>query len=361
MQVQGSLSPLKYLLAYIIPVLVWVSFVWKGWSVYLPVIFAFAFIPLIELIFPPDHRNADDETLAKVKNNPLFDIMLYLAVPVQVATLCWFVWEMYIFEGPLWERAGMITGMGLMCGVIGINIAHELGHRIKLWERRLAKVLLFTSLYVQFYFDHNKGHHRYVGTPQDPSSAKYNEPLYFFWIRSLTGTFRSAWHIESERMIKLGLPVLHWRHEMLRSTLLYIFLLTLIAILLTPMVAICFAISALMGGLLLETVNYIEHYGLTREKKGKVYERVRPWHSWNSDHVVGRLVLFELSRHSDHHYLASKKYQTLDYHASAPQMPTGYPGMMVLATIPPLWFYIMNRRLKKEKQRLAEAEQKVAA
>jgi alkane 1-monooxygenase len=111
---------------------------------------------------------------------------------------------------------------------------------------------------------------------------------------------------------------------------------------------IAFLIAAFIGILLLETVNYIEHYGLSRNKtKSGYYERPQPNHSWNSDHQMGRLLLFELSRHSDHHYKASRKYQILKYHDDAPQMPTGYPGMMLLALVPPLWFYIMDPRLDK--------------
>lgn len=109
-----------------------------------------------------------------------------------------------------------------------------------------------------------------------------------------------------------------------------------------------FMIAATIGFLLLETVNYIEHYGLSRKMiaEGR-YERAMPQHSWNSNHIIGRLMLFELSRHSDHHYLASRKYQLLRHHESAPQMPTGYPGMMLLSLVPPAWFYVMNRRIKR--------------
>jgi len=108
-----------------------------------------------------------------------------------------------------------------------------------------------------------------------------------------------------------------------------------------------FLICSVIGFLILETVNYIEHYGLERtiNKNGK-YERVKPFHSWNSNHPIGRIMLFELSRHSDHHFNASRKYQILKNHDNSPEMPTGYPGMMILALFPPLWFYIMNNKIK---------------
>ena len=114
------------------------------------------------------------------------------------------------------------------------------------------------------------------------------------------------------------------------------------------MITLYYLYAAFIGIILLETVNYIEHYGLQRKQfaEGK-FERAMPQHSWNSNHILGRLMLFELSRHSDHHYLASKKYQLLQHHDDAPQLPTGYPGSMILSLVPPVWFYLMNPRIKE--------------
>ena len=108
-------------------------------------------------------------------------------------------------------------------------------------------------------------------------------------------------------------------------------------------------VMSVVSFLFLETINYVEHYGLLRKKElsGR-YERVKPHHSWNSNHVFGRLMMFNLSRHSDHHYKAHKKYQVLNHHDAAPQLPTGYPGMMILSLIPPLWFHIMNPKLDQK-------------
>ena len=125
-----------------------------------------------------------------------------------------------------------------------------------------------------------------------------------------------------------------------------VILLGLILYIFSWKVLLAFVLAAIIGILLLETVNYIEHYGLLRQRTASGrYERVRHVHSWNSDHQIGRLMLFNLSRHSDHHYKASKKYQVLDSLPDSPQMPTGYPGMMVLALVQPLWFRVMDRKL----------------
>jgi alkane 1-monooxygenase len=238
--------------------------------------------------------------------------------------------------------------MGLLCGVFGINVGHELGHRVNPFEQTLAKMLLLTSLYMHFYIEHNKGHHKRVATPEDPSSARYGEWVYAFYFRSVIMSYFSAWHIASNDVRKKDRPVISFQNEMIQFHFIQIAFVLLIFFLFGWLATVYFIVSAIIGFALLETVNYIEHYGLQRKKlvDGK-YERAMPVHSWNSDHVIGRLFLFELSRHSDHHYLASRKYQVLRHHNDAPQMPTGYPGMILLSLVPPVWFWVMNKRIKK--------------
>jgi alkane 1-monooxygenase len=238
--------------------------------------------------------------------------------------------------------------MGLLCGVFGINVGHELGHRVNVFEQTLAKMLLLTSLYMHFYIEHNKGHHKRVATPEDPSSARYGEWVYSFYFRSIILSYLSAWHIANEDLRKNGKATFSLLNEMLLFQLIQIAFLAFLFFIFGWQATIYFVVAAIIGFLLLETVNYIEHYGLQRKSTGEgKYERAMPAHSWNSDHVIGRLFLFELSRHSDHHYLASRKYQLLRHHDDAPQMPTGYPGMLLLALIPPIWFWVMNKRIKK--------------
>ncbi|MBK8087325.1 MAG: alkane 1-monooxygenase [Chitinophagaceae bacterium] len=197
--------------------------------------------------------------------------------------------------------------------------------------------------------EHNKGHHKNVATHEDPSSGRFNESVFAFYPRTVLFSYISAWKIANAEMQKKGKPVLSIQNEMLQAQLLQLILITLIFFLFGWKILLFYLAAALMGILLLECVNYIEHYGLSRRQNERGnYERAMPHHSWNSDHIIGRLMLFELSRHSDHHYFASRKYQILRHHNDSPQMPTGYPGMMILAHIPPLWFYIMNRKIKKE-------------
>jgi len=236
--------------------------------------------------------------------------------------------------------------MGLMCGVFGINIAHELGHRRSRLERLLAEIMLLTSLEMHFLPYHNRGHHLNVATPDDPATARKNEPLYKFWFRSQIGSYFEAWKIEKTRLARRGINTIFANTVFIYTVIQYsnLFLIYFIFGLTT---LCCFIGAAIIGILLLETVNYIEHYGMLRQLNANGrYERVKNYHSWNSDHPIGRAMLFELSRHSDHHFKASKKYQVLESYADNPQMPTGYPGMMLLALMPPLWFKVMNGYLE---------------
>jgi alkane 1-monooxygenase len=247
-----------------------------------------------------------------------------------------------------WELSGKVLVMGLLCGTFGINVAHELGHRTNRSEQFLAKILLLSSLYMHFFIEHNKGHHKRVSTPEDPASARYGESVYAFYFRSVIFSYLSAWHIANSEMKKKGLPAWHWKNEMLQYQFIQLFFVVTIGLVFGWRECLLFIGAAFIGVLLLETVNYIEHYGLERRKnENGSYERAMPEHSWNSNHVIGRIVLFELSRHSDHHYIASRKYQVLRHHDDAPQMPTGYPGMMILSLLTPAWYAVMNPRVKK--------------
>jgi len=338
----------KYLSPAIIYLLAITAFTFTGWVTWAPMIYAWILLPGLELLIQPDTKNmtAAEEDLAKA--NHWYDYMLYLIVPLQYGALVYFLSAMQQNNLLWWEITGRIFTMGLLCGTFGINVGHELGHRVNKVEQAMAKLLLATSLYIHFFIEHNKGHHKHVATPQDPSSARYNEPVYFFYFRTIIFSYLSAWKIANEDSLKKNGGIFHFKNEMIQAHLLQLLLLLLIGFFFGSTITLYFLAAAFIGILLLETVNYIEHYGLQRKENndGK-FERTQPHHSWNSSHVLGRIMLFELSRHSDHHYLASRKYQVLKHHENAPQLPTGYPGSMILALFPPLWFYVMNRKIKQ--------------
>jgi alkane 1-monooxygenase len=351
----NSIKVFKYLSPLLVYVFAYVAFTYTGWVCFLPVIYGFVTIPLVELFLKPSEKNMSGVEEEMAKSNKTYDYILYLIVFLQVPFLMYFLYHMKVDALTLPDRIGRIASMGLLCGTFGINVGHELGHRIKPFEQWLAKLSLMTSLYMHFFIEHNKGHHKNVATLQDPSSSRYGEMLYLFWWRTVVFSYIGAWHIANAEVKKRAGNLFSWRNEMVQAHLIQTFFVTIIFFLFGGEVMGYFLLAALMGILLLETVNYIEHYGLSRQLiAGGKYERTMPQHSWNSNHAIGRLMLFELSRHSDHHYLASRKYQILRHHENAPQMPTGYPGMMLLSFVPPLWFWVMNDRVKKLKSGIEE-------
>ncbi|MGV3637759.1 MAG: alkane 1-monooxygenase [Flavobacteriales bacterium] len=338
---------LRYLATFVLPWGAWATFNDLGpgyWSV--PVV-GFVVIPLLELILPRDRDALTEEEQVRVMHDRAFDLLLYALVPLQYFLLGLFLHRVRMGGLEPLQLAGTIATMGILCGVYGINVAHELGHRTTRWERDLARALLLTSLYMHFIIEHNRGHHRRVATPDDPASARYGETVYGFWVRSIVYSWLSAWAIEADRLRRAGERPFGWRNEMIHALLWQAALLVTIALVFGGAALLAFLAAAFIGILLLETVNYIEHYGLRRVRQASGnYGRVQHVHSWNSDHLLGRIMLFELTRHSDHHWKGSKKYQALQGLDDAPQLPTGYPGMMLLSLVPPLFFGVMHPRLQ---------------
>lgn len=338
----------KYLSILILPVVVYFSFTEKGWLTHLPAIVFFGFVPMIELFIPPNKENFSKEEETHEKENKAYTYILYATLPIQLVFLVFFFYSIAETGLTTSEYVGRIFSMGIMCGVIGINAGHELGHRNNRMDEFIGEILLLTSLNTHFLPYHNAGHHFNVATPEDAATARKNELLYVFWFRSHFQSYQQAWQLENKRMVESGRSWFHIQNRMVIYTFCNIALLASIYYFFGQFVFLSFIASAVVGIVLLETVNYIEHYGLLREKnKFGRYERVKRTHSWNSDHQVGQVLLFNLSRHSDHHYNGSKHYQLLKTLPESPQMPTGYPGMMVLSLFPPLWFRIMNKKLQR--------------
>jgi alkane 1-monooxygenase len=343
-----SIRAFKYLSPFLAFAFAYIAFTSRGWLTFLPVIWSYTIIPLSELLIKPDETNLDAVEEEIAKREKLYDYLLFTVPVFLYAMLVVFLFSLRQPHLELIDYIGRIMSMGLLVGIFGINVGHELGHRVNKFEQGLAKALLLTSQYMHFFIEHNRGHHKRVATPDDPSSARLNEPLFTFYYRTIIYSYISAWKIAIKDVRKKGDKIIGWQNEMVRYTVIQIAFVVTIFIAFGWVITLCYLVAAALGIALLETVNYIEHYGLSRKEiePGK-YERAMPYHSWNSNHVIGRLMLFELSRHSDHHYMASRKYQILRHHHNSPQMPTGYPGMMILAHIPPLFFYVMRKQMKK--------------
>ncbi len=340
------LKDLKYLIAYLTPASAFIAVTWQGaWS-FATVIIAFVIVPFVEQFSTGSTENLSASEAEKKESSPFFDLLLYLNLPALYLILWYYLSVVTSGTPAAWETVGMTMSVGVTLGGVGINVAHELGHRKKRYEQWMAKMLLTVALYTQFFIEHNRGHHLWVATEEDPSSARRGESLYQFWVRSITGVYTHAWRLENERLIKQGKNTFSAANEMIWLQAAHLIYLTTVWAFF-GWVGVAFAsIVALLAILQLETVNYIEHYGLRRKKlPSGFYEKVAPHHSWNSNHDMGRILLYELTRHSDHHYKATRKYQVLRHFDESPQLPHGYPASMLMALVPPLWFSVMDKRI----------------
>lgn len=339
---------LKYAIGYLAPLSTAIAIYVGGITAYLTPFIMFVLVPIMEFFMTGTDQNFTKEEEEVAKNKWVFDAMLYLNVPIQWGIIAYMLFRVTGGGLETYEIVGMIVSTGMCCGILGINVAHELGHRRTWYEQLMAKALLLSSLYMQFFIEHNRGHHKNVATDLDPASARYGEPIYFFIPRSIVGGYIGAWKLEFDRLRKAGLPLLGWGNEMVRFHVYEIAVTVAIFWYFGWLGGVAFVAAAAFGYLLLESVNYIEHYGLRRQEvaPGR-FEKCMPWHSWNSDHTIGRIMLYDLTRHSDHHYLAGRKYQVLRHFNDSPQLPIGYPAAIVLSYLPPLWFAYMHPKIAK--------------
>ncbi|MEM6317068.1 MAG: alkane 1-monooxygenase [Bacteroidota bacterium] len=342
------MKDLKYILAYIIPL----SAVWGiqtgGWWSYAAVMIAFILLPVAEeFILPKSTSNLSEGDESVRLSNRFFDWLLYLNLPL----LYWVLWiyfqQLTTGQLAIYETIGMTLSAGVIVAILGINVAHELGHRTTWYEQLMSKMMLMSALYMHFFIEHNKGHHKNIATDLDPASAKYNEVIYAFWFKSVIGGYFSAWQIENTRLRRANQSVFSWNNEMIWYHLVQAAYLVAIGLYFGWVAVLGAVVVAMIGFFLLESINYVEHYGLRRKRlaSGR-YEPVSPRHSWNSNHELGRIFLYELTRHSDHHYKATRKYQVLRHFEQSPQLPQGYPASILLALVPPLWFRRMNPKVK---------------
>lgn len=340
---------MKYLWAYSIPFIGLLGIYNGGVWMYAALVFAFVIIPILELLLPIDADNYSESVAEARLKNKLFDILLYLNVPLVYGILFFSLHKVTSSSLTQSELIGMTLSVGIILGSNGINVAHELGHRTSFIEKMLGKLLLIPSHYTHFFIEHNHGHHLHVSTPEDPSTAKYNQNLYSFWIQTVVGTYTKAWKIQFKLNEINKQSFFSFKNDMCWFTIIQASYLVVIYFFFGLNGLLFATCAGIVGFLLLETINYIEHYGLKRNllPSGR-YERVSEKHSWNSNHVLGRIMLYELTRHSDHHYKSQKKYQILEYHDVSPQLPFGYPTSMVLSFVPPLWFAVMNKRIPSE-------------
>ncbi len=342
-----------WLLGLVVPslaFLAWGLHALTGWSVfwYLGPIVVFGVVPVVDLVAGLDRSNPPDDMIEALEGDRYYRWITYLFLPIQYAALVWACWMFGQASMSLVDKVGLALSIGTIAG-IGINTAHELGHKKERHERWLAKVALAQSFYGHFYIEHNRGHHVRVATPEDPASSRVGESLYAFLPRTVGGSLRSAWNLEKPRFARRGRS--HWsiRNDVLNSWLMSLVLWGALVAGFGLGILPFLLIQAAVGIGLLEVVNYLEHYGMRRQRTGADgtgrYERVLPSHSWNSNNIATNVLLYHLQRHSDHHANPTRRYQTLRDFEESPVLPTGYAGMILLAMVPPLWRRVMNPRV----------------
>ena len=336
------IKDLKYLMSYSIALFAFIGISLGGFYNYLAVIFTFVFIPVLEIIVKKSDEKYTDEEKKNRNLDPFFDFLLYLNIPI-VFGIFFFSLEKLAVTSSVYDIIGIILSASIVMATNGINVGHELGHRKSLIARTCSKLLYLPCQYMHFYIEHNFGHHINVATPEDPATARYKQTVYSFWITSVIRTYVSAWEIQLKLLKVSKRSFFSIKNDMVFYTLFQLSFLVFIYYNFGLYLTLLSILMSIVSFLFLETINYVEHYGLLRKKEpsGR-YERVKPHHSWNSNHTIGRIVLYELTRHSDHHFKSSKKYQVLESLDECPHLPHGYPTSILLSLIPPLWFSIMN-------------------
>ncbi len=333
-----------------------------AWA-WLVITVVFGVIPLLDFIVGRDPANPDErDEVPALEAQGYYRLLSLATVPLLLAMLLWSGWIFVSYEGWSWVgQLGWVLSVGTVMGAIGITVSHELIHKDAALEQNAGGLLLAAVCYAGFKIEHVRGHHVHVSTPEDASSSRFGQSLYAFLPHAYKHNFLNAWRLEAERLHRRGLPVLHWRNELIWWYAISALFLLGFTLTFGWLGALFFLGQAVMAFTLLEIVNYVEHYGLHRRKlENGRYERTNPHHSWNSNFLLTNLFLFHLQRHSDHHTYAKRRYQVLRHFDDSPQLPNGYAGMIVLALFPPLWRAVMDPKVRAyyagEEHQLSESQ-----
>lgn len=334
----------------LLPFLAWAGVEVTGWDVlwWNGPLWILVGVPVLDTIIGTEKGNPPPWAEPALEDDRYYRILTYLYLPLQCASFLWGAWLVTTGDLSTFAALGLTLTVGAVGG-IGIANAHELGHKKDRLERWWAKVVLAQTGYGHFEVEHNRGHHTRVATPEDPATARFGETFWAFFPRSVVGGIRSGWDLERRRLARRGHGPWHPSNDVVNAWAMTVVLFGATIAWLGPAVIPFLVVQAVFGFSLLEVVNYLEHYGLLRERDetGR-YERTRPRHSWNSDHIATNVVLYGLERHSDHHAHPTRRYQMLRTFDEAPQLPSGYGTMIGLAYVPPLWRRVMDHRVLEQ-------------
>ncbi len=318
-----------------------------GWSIWYAttLIVWYAAVPLMDAVLGEDFSNPPESVVPDLEKDRYYRVLTYLTVPMHYAALIGCAWWVSAHSMNALEIITLALSLGIVNG-LALNTGHELGHKKEAFDRWMAKLVLAVVGYGHFFIEHNKGHHRDVATPMDPATSRMGEGIYSFSFREIPGAFRRAWMLEEERLARSGKNAWSLNNEILQPMIITVVLYAVLLAFFGPIMLIFLPIQMGFGWWQLTSANYIEHYGLLREKlpDGR-YEHQKPYHSWNSNHIMSNLILFHLQRHSDHHAHPTRAYQSLRDFKDLPTLPAGYPGMFFIALFPRLYRAVMDRRV----------------
>jgi len=322
----------------------------SSWILFFPFVFYYFFVPFLDFLFGEDISNPPESAIEALEADAYYRWITYATIPILWIAVIFNCIFLCTFSLTTLEWIATVMSTGSVLG-FGLNVSHELGHKLQTVPRKIALFNTALGAYGHFSIEHNRGHHRHVSTPEDPASSKMGENIYQFACREMPGAALRAWRLEADRLQRQNKSVWHFENEILQAlcltTLVYG---TLIGLYGFDMVLVLIPV-AIWGAFQLTSANYVEHYGIQRLKTANGnYENCQPHHSWNSNHLISNLVLFQLQRHSDHHAHPGRSYQSLRDFPELPRLPSGYFGMFFLAYLPPLWFRVMDPLLIKTLQ-----------
>ena len=302
-------------------------------------------IPTIDTIIGKDANNPTNEDIKLLENDPYYATLVKTVIPLQYAANVYACYIASRKETSFLDKILIGISMGAVNG-IAINTAHELSHKQDRIDHLLSHMALVPTGYNHFRVEHPYGHHKRAATPEDPASSQMGETFYEFWPRTVLGSLKSAIEIETNRLKRKGKQFWSKDNELLQGWAMSATFHASMVKLFGKGAIPYLATQAFYGISLFEIINYIEHYGLLRQKKADGnYERTMPEHSWNNNNIVTNLFLYQLQRHSDHHAYPTRPFQALRHFDEAPELPSGYASMLLPALIPSMWFKMMDKRV----------------
>ena len=315
------------------------------WSLLFPLLYTFTLVPLLDWVFGEDTHNPPEEVVAAMGRDQYYRVLLYVGIALLYANFFIVAWFIGTHALPWWAFLALTLGAGFSSSN-ALLLGHELGHKQNRADRMAAQIVNGLVGYGHFCIEHNRGHHVHVATPEDCASSRMGETIYRFMLREIPGALRRGWAAEHDRLAKLEQPLWSVHNEILQSWALTLVIAATLVVVFGAVMIPFLLIHHFYAWYGLTQANYVEHYGLLRQKlaSGR-YELTEPRHSWNTNHIYSNIVSFHLQRHSDHHANALRPYQVLRDFQDLPRLPSGYPGCFGLAAIPPLWFKVMNPRL----------------